>query len=98
MTDVLQQEIAQPVKVTLAGKDWELTLPTSAVIRYKQKTGDNLFNANHCKHIDDDPEKLIAVLWVASQEKQQGTTFDQVEALVNVGTAPLVTAAIIKLL
>lgn len=98
MTDVLQQEIAPGVKLTLGAVDYELTLPLSAVIRYKQKTGDNLFNPAHWSRIDDDPERLLSLLWVAVQEKQPGTKLDDIEPLVNIGSAPQITTAIIQLL
>lgn len=98
MTDVLQKEIASPVLLTLENKEWKLSLPTSAVIRYKQKTGDNLFNVAHWARIDDDPEKLIALLWVAVQEHQPGTKLEAIESLVNIGTSQEITRAVIELL
>jgi hypothetical protein len=98
MTDVLQKEIASPVLLTLENKEWKLSLPTSAVIRYKQKTGDNLFNVAHWARIDDDPEKLIALLWVAVQEHQPGTKLEVIEPLVNIGTSQAITKAVIELL
>jgi hypothetical protein len=98
MTDVLQKEIASPVPLTLENKEWKLSLPTSAVIRYKQKTGDNLFNVSHWARIDDDPEKLIALLWVAVQEHQPSTKLEIIEPLVNIGTSQAITKAVIELL
>jgi hypothetical protein len=98
MSDVLQKEIASPVTLTLAESEWQLSLPTSAVIRYKQKTGDNLFNVAHWARIDDDPEKLIALLWVAVQEHQPGTKLEIIEPLVNISSSQAITKAIVELL
>ena len=96
-SDLLKAEVTpqEPGSdLVLNGKTYRITFPMSAVIRYKQKTGDSLFNIAHVIRIDKDPELLIAALWAGLQEHQPETKYEDVEKLVNVGTAVFVSVAV----
>ena len=100
-SELLKAEVTPQVPgsdLELNGKKYRITYPMSAVLRYKQKTGDNLFNPSHVLKIDEDPELLIAVLWAGLQEHQPETKYEDVEAMVNVGTSYLINKAITQAL
>jgi hypothetical protein len=94
MTDVLTQAITPAVDLTLNGKTYSLAFPLSAVLKYKGKTGDNLFNVKHWSRIDEDPERLIAALWAGVSLKHPEMTYEEVSKLVDIGTAIPITQAL----
>ena len=98
MTDALTQAITPAVELTLKGKPYSLAFPLSAVLKYKGKTGDNLFNVKHWSRIDEDPERLIAALWAALSENHPELTYDEASKLVDIGTAIPITQALGKCL
>jgi hypothetical protein len=98
MTDVLTHAITPSVEMTLNGKTYSLAFPLSAVLKYKAKTGDNLFNIKHWSHIDEDPERLIAALWAGVSANHPEVTYVEVEKLVDIGTAIPITQALGKCL
>lgn len=98
MTDILTHAITPSVELTLNGKMYSLAFPLSAVLKYKAKTGDNLFNIKHWSHIDEDPERLIAALWAGVSTNHPDVTYAEVEKLVDIGTAIPITQALGKCL
>lgn len=94
--DVLSQEITgTPVEVTIAGKVCRLTYPMHALILYKQRTGDSLFQQESWSRIDlaQDPERWTALLWAGMHEEQpDGTwkapfTLSELEKVLNFSNA-----------
>src|SRR5882672_146350 len=73
MADALEQEITGlPVEVTIVGKVCRLSYAMHAIILYKQKSGDSLFQQDSWKRIDleQDPERWTALLWAGMHEEQ----------------------------
>lgn len=77
MKELLQEELAAGVAVTIRGKDYKLAFPIGAVILYKKHTGESLFKfsswikpgpegtaegASLLIGPDDDPEKFLFAL------------------------------------
>lgn len=101
MQDVLEQEITgKPVTVALAGQEYQLAYPVRAVILYKQKTGDNLFQSDCWQKVApaEDPERFLACLWAGLQSKHPDITIEQLGELVDFGNATEMTRAIAEAL
>ncbi|HEY3972317.1 MAG TPA: hypothetical protein VGM18_04885 [Candidatus Sulfotelmatobacter sp.] len=73
---VLQRELAPAVVVAIGGKDLSLVYDLQAVILYKQKTGDSLFQEGTFAKINpqEDPERFAACLWAGLQRKHPEVT------------------------
>lgn len=73
MQDVLEKEITgEPVLVAICGTERPLAFQMHAVILYKQKTGDSLFDPKSWSKIDlqTDPERWMACLWAGLHQQQ----------------------------
>jgi hypothetical protein len=95
--DVLAREITPASEVTLHGKVYQLAFPMKAVILYKQKTGDNLFDPKKWKELSD-PEKLTAAFWAAASIHQPELSYDAVTLLLDFSNLPAAEAAIVECL
>lgn len=101
MDSALQQELAAPVLARLldpAGqlRSYELVFNIRAVILYKQKTGDNLFNTATWTAINpgEDPERFQACLWAGLQAKHPEIGLEDVGTMVDFSNVVPVTTAI----
>jgi hypothetical protein len=92
MQDVLEKEITgEPITVKLRGTERPLAFQMHAVILYKQKTGDSLFDPKSWPKIDlqTDPERWMAALWAALHQQQPDMswkapfTLDELAGLIN---------------
>jgi hypothetical protein len=99
-TDVLQQEIAPGVKLTLAGIEYLLTFPLKAVIAFKQKTGVSLFNFDQWKEIDPkiNPDFFLTALWAAVHTKHPDVTEEQLAEVVDFSNAASIERALVETL
>jgi hypothetical protein len=96
--DVLTAEIAKSPAVTLNdGKQYRLAFPMRAVLLYKQKTGDNLFDVENWKKLAT-PENMAAAFWAALSTHHPELTYDQVTVLVDFSNIKQVEAAIVECL
>jgi len=97
--DLLQQEITgAPVTVMLGGEEYTLAYPISAIILYKQKTGDNLFRSESWQKVapGEDPERFLACLWAGLQAHHPDVTLEKLSALVDFRNAAEVNTAIAR--
>lgn len=107
MTDVLEKEITGgPVTVLIAGTERALAYPLYAVVLYKQKTGDSLFDPEAWPRIDlkEDPERWLACLWAGLHQQQPDKswksplTLEELGGLVDFRNAATITLAMVKAL
>lgn len=91
MTDLLETELTgAPIVVTIAGIEHRLEFRMAAVIAYKQRTGDSLFDPKAWARIDlnADPERWTACLWAAMHRPQPDKswkaplTFEELSGLI----------------
>ena len=97
MDDLLDREIlGEPVTVKLGSETYTLAYPISALILYKQKTGDNLFQTENWYKISpqEDLERFLACLWAGLQTKHPDLTYERVGQLVNFANANVLVVAI----
>jgi|GEM_PF-5709227 len=88
MDPLLQKELGGlPVKAIIGGQEYQLAFPIKAVILYKQKIGDNLFQVDTWKKVNphEDPERFLACLWAALQTHHAGLAIEKLEQLVDFG-------------
>jgi hypothetical protein len=105
MPDVLSEEITgTPVEVTIAGKLCRLIYPMHALILYKQRTGDSLFQQESWNRIDlaQDPERWTALLWAGMHEEQPDGTwkspfsYSELEKVLNFSNAIALRPSVLK--
>jgi hypothetical protein len=98
---LLETEISgAPVIITLAGKSYRLAYPIAAVIAYKQRTGDNLFQPESWNRISpgEDPERFLACLWAGLRTHHPELTEQQLSGLVDFSNAVELTLAVTRAL
>ena len=92
MNDALQKELAKPGIITLGGQQYSFAFPMGAILAYKDKTGDNLFQLENWKKINpaEDPERFLFCLWAGlhrydfEQHKLvPSLTVDEISAVVD---------------
>jgi len=93
--DVLQAEITPGSKLVLHGKEYQLAFPFKAVLLYKQKTGDSLFDPENLKKLGQ-PENLIVAIWAALAIHQPELTYDEVSCLVDLSNIKQAEEALVK--
>ena len=73
MNDALRNELAKPGKLTLDGQQYPFAFPMGAILAYKEKTGDNLFQLENWKKINpaEDPERFLYCLWAGLHRYDQ---------------------------
>lgn len=104
--DILSREIAAPVLVMVGGAYHIIAYPMHAVILYKQRTGDSLFQAESWKRIDleNDPERWLSCLWAGLHQRQADGawrspySYDDLAGLVHFGNAGEISQAMVKAL
>jgi hypothetical protein len=97
--DLLEKEITgAPVTVTLGGEEYTLAYPISAIILYKQKTGDNLFRRESWQKVApvEDPERFLACLWAGLQTHHPDMSIDKLGGLVDFHNAAELNLAIAR--
>lgn len=108
MTDAIERELTDggPVSINLRGTERALAYPLYAVIAYKQRTGDSLFDPEVWARIDlqQDPGRWLACLWAGLHEQQaDGTwkaplTVEELGGLVNFSNAADISTAMVRAL
>src|SRR5882724_11421640 len=92
MNDALQKELAKPGVLALGDLEYPFAFPMGAILAYKEKTGDNLFQLENWKKINpaEDPERFLYCLWAGlhAYDPDQGKlvpalTVDQISAKVD---------------
>jgi hypothetical protein len=105
--DVLEKEITGgPFTVTIRGTARPLAYSMYAVILYKQKTGDSLFDPASWPRIDlqQDPARWMACLWAGMHEQQADKswkapfTIDELGGLIGFDNAGEISVAMVKAL
>ncbi len=105
--NLIDREIlGEPVTVMIGGALRPLAYPMHAVILYKQKTGDSLFDAKCWPLIDlmSDPERWLACLWAGLHEQQTDKswksplTLDELGGLVGFDNAGEISRAMVRAL
>lgn len=105
--NLIDREIlGKPVTITIRGTERAVAYPMHAVILYKQKTGDSLFDAKCWPLIDlkSDPERWLACLWAGLHEQQTDKswkspfTIDELGGLVGFDNAGEISRAMVQAL